>query len=171
MLNKLALTLSIYLCSSLALASQTDVYFSPNGGAADAIIAEVNLAKTSILVMTYQATHVGIIDSLIRAKERGVTVNVIVDRSQHRSEVNTKVYCCASGLATKVNTLVDYKHKIQHNKVMVIDDKTVITGSFNFSASAEKHNAENLLVLHDVKELAAKYTKNYQLHSTHSEKF
>jgi len=51
---------------------------------------------------------------------------------------------------------------------MIIDGKTVITGSFNFTKAAEEKNAENLLVIYD-KTLALKYLKNWQEHAPHSE--
>ena len=65
---------------------------------------------------------------------------------------------------------IDAKHAIAHNKVMVIDDQTVITGSFNFTKAAEEQNAENLLVIYD-KVLAAKYVGNWQTHAEHSEAY
>ena len=63
---------------------------------------------------------------------------------------------------------IDAEHAIAHNKVMIIDGETVITGSFNFTKAAEENNAENLLVIHD-KKLAGLYTKNWYEHSQHSE--
>jgi phosphatidylserine/phosphatidylglycerophosphate/cardiolipin synthase-like enzyme len=63
---------------------------------------------------------------------------------------------------------IDVKRAIAHNKVMVIDGKMVITGSFNFTKSAEENNAENLLIIHD-KKLAERYTKNWQEHEKHSD--
>ena len=59
---------------------------------------------------------------------------------------------------------------IAHNKIMIIDVQTVLTGSFNFTKPAEENNAENLLVIHDPA-LAAKYTANWQLHQKHSESY
>jgi len=53
---------------------------------------------------------------------------------------------------------------------MIIDNETVITGSFNFTKAAEESNAENLLVVRD-KELASRYTENWQVHDEHSEAF
>jgi len=50
---------------------------------------------------------------------------------------------------------------------MVIDDQVVLTGSFNFTGAAEKHNAENLLVLRDPK-LAEQYLQNWKAHALHS---
>jgi phosphatidylserine/phosphatidylglycerophosphate/cardiolipin synthase-like enzyme len=57
-----------------------------------------------------------------------------------------------------------------YNKVMVIDGQTVITGSFNFTKAAEEKNAENLLIIHDAA-LAAKYSKNWAQHASHSQKY
>ena len=67
-----------------------------------------------------------------------------------------------------IRTLIDDKHAIAHNKIMVIDQETVITGSFNFTKAAEDRNAENLLVIRD-KDLAAKYIENWKKHAEHSE--
>lgn len=56
---------------------------------------------------------------------------------------------------------IDDRVAIAHNKVMIIDNSTVITGSFNFTTSAQKRNAENVLVLRDAPQLAAVYTKDW----------
>jgi len=71
-----------------------------------------------------------------------------------------------SGISIKI----DARHAISHNKVMIVDGETVITGSFNFSKSAEENNPENLLVIHDQK-LAERYTENWEEHAKHSEGF
>ncbi|HYA94193.1 MAG TPA: phospholipase D-like domain-containing protein [Thermodesulfobacteriota bacterium] len=63
---------------------------------------------------------------------------------------------------------IDVQHAIAHNKVMIIDEETVIAGSFNFTKAAEENNAENLLVIRD-RNLAERYTKNWQEHAQHSE--
>ena len=52
---------------------------------------------------------------------------------------------------------------------MVIDGKTVLTGSFNFTKAAEENNAENLLVIQNEPKLVAEYTANWQAHLKHSE--
>src|SRR5207248_1806343 len=63
---------------------------------------------------------------------------------------------------------IDSQHAIAHAKVMVIDDTTVITGSFNFTKAAEERNAENLLVIKDAPELAQAYEANIHEHAAHS---
>jgi len=68
----------------------------------------------------------------------------------------------------EIRVKIDTQHAIAHNKVMIIDGETVITGSFNFTKAAEENNAENLLVIRD-KKLAERYTRNWQDHERHSE--
>ena len=67
-----------------------------------------------------------------------------------------------------IPTKIDAAHPIPHNKIMIIDGETVITGSFTFTKQAEGKNAENLLVIQD-KALAEKYVENWKLHEGHSD--
>jgi phosphatidylserine/phosphatidylglycerophosphate/cardiolipin synthase-like enzyme len=53
------------------------------------------------------------------------------------------------------------KPAIAHNKVMVIDRATVITGSFNFTAATQKSNAENPMLIEDPMP-AGKYRANWE---------
>ncbi len=80
-------------------------------------------------------------------------------------------FLALSARSARVNggsaTWIDAEHRIAHNKVMVIDGQTVITGSFNFTKSAETGNAENLLVIRSP-ELAGKYAENWKKHLEHS---
>jgi phosphatidylserine/phosphatidylglycerophosphate/cardiolipin synthase-like enzyme len=69
-----------------------------------------------------------------------------------------------------IRTYIDAEHQIAHNKIMVIDKETLITGSFNFTNSAEEKNAENLLILKN-KELAKIYIDNWNGHRKHSEEY
>jgi phosphatidylserine/phosphatidylglycerophosphate/cardiolipin synthase-like enzyme len=139
------------------------VYFSPSGGCTDAIVQKLGEAKDSVFVQAYSFTSEPIAKALIDAKKRGVNVSVILDRSQ-QSEPDGQ----ASFLShADIRTLVDGAHAINHNKVMIVDNETVITGSFNFTSAAEQKNAENLLIIED-KSLAQLYTENWYAHSAHS---
>ena len=93
----------------------------------------------------------------------GLKVAVILDKSQRRKQYSAADFVANSGILTKIDT----QHAIAHNKVMIIDGETVITGSFNFTKAAEENNAENLLIIHDNK-LADLYRKNWEDHSRHS---
>jgi phosphatidylserine/phosphatidylglycerophosphate/cardiolipin synthase-like enzyme len=143
------------------------VYFSPNGGCTEAIVGALNTAKTSILVQAYSFTSAPIAKALVDAYKRHVDVQVILDKSQR-----TERYSGATFLANEsIPVFIDAAHKIAHNKVMVVDGKTVITGSFNFTKAAEEGNAENLLVISNAPELAERYTANWKEHLGHSEPY
>jgi phosphatidylserine/phosphatidylglycerophosphate/cardiolipin synthase-like enzyme len=143
-----------------------EVHFSPQGGCTDAVVREIDAAQSSILIQAYSFTSTPIAKAVVEACNRGVHVEVILDRSQ-----KTEKYSEADFLHNaRVPVLIDSKHAIAHNKIMIIDFQTVITGSFNFTKSAEEHNAENLLVIRD-KILADQYTLNWKLHADHSEEY
>ena len=91
-------------------------------------------------------------------------MRVILDKNQRTHEYSTATFFSNNGIPVKI----DSAHAIAHNKVMIIDGQTVITGSFNLAKAAEDKNPENLLVIRD-KILAEKYTKNWQDHEGHSE--
>ena len=142
------------------------VYFSPRGGCTKAITDAIGQAKQSIFVQAYSFTSYPIAQALIDAEKRGLKVEAILDKGQLH-EKKTKLGLLAKG---GIPVRLDGVHAIAHNKVMVVDGKTVITGSFNFTNAAEERNAENLLIVDDAV-LAAQYTSNWQIHQKHSEPY
>jgi len=141
-----------------------EVYFAPDGGCTQAIVKELHNAQQTVRVQAYSFTSTPIAKALVAAKQRDVRVEAILDKSN-----DTEKYSAATFLLhADIPTFLDARHAIAHNKVIVIDDHTVITGSFNFTKAAEEHNAENLLILHD-SALAARYTVNWKAHLAHSE--
>jgi phosphatidylserine/phosphatidylglycerophosphate/cardiolipin synthase-like enzyme len=142
------------------------IYFSPQGGCTEAVVKEIGTAKTDILVQAYSFTSVPIAKALVDAHKRGVKIQVILDKSQRTEKYSSADFVRNAG----ISTLIDAKHAIAHNKVMVIDGQTIITGSFNFTKAAESNNAENLLVIRD-KEIADKYAANWKVHADHSETY
>jgi phosphatidylserine/phosphatidylglycerophosphate/cardiolipin synthase-like enzyme len=140
------------------------VYFSPGGEATYAICRALSSAKITVLVQAYSFTSAPIAEALVKAHKRGVKVQVILDRSQRTQKYSSADFLVNAGIPTRI----DAAHAIAHNKVMIIDNEVVITGSFNFTKAAEEKNAENLLVIRS-KELAAQYARNWHGHEDHSE--
>lgn len=131
--------------------------FTPGQNCTAEITAVIDAAKQSIFVQAYSFTSAPIATHLIAAKKRGVKVNVILDKSQR-----TQRYSASHFLVNQhIPCWIDYKPAIAHNKIMIIDEKEVITGSFNFTKAAQNKNAENLLIIHDA-QLAHLYMKNWQ---------
>ena len=152
--------------TNLTLNAPTQIYFSPNGGTTQAIIKEINEAKSEILVQAYSFTSSPIAKALVDATKRGVKVEAILDKSQRKDSYTEATFLTNM----KIPTYIDSKHAIAHNKVMVIDKATVITGSFNFTKAAEDRNAENLLIIKS-KDLAKLYLGNWGEHREHSEDY
>lgn len=133
------------------------VCFTPGQNCTEKITEIIDAAKKSIFVQAYSFTSVSIAEHLVAAKKRGVRINVILDKSQR-----TQHYSASHFLVHQhIPCWIDYKPAIAHNKVMIIDEKEVITGSFNFTKAAQTHNAENLLLIKDPP-LAQLYLKNWQ---------
>ena len=142
---------------TIKIPAQTEVWFSPEGGARKAVLESVASAKNEILVGAYKLEDAVVAQALVDAKKRGVDVSVLLDKKKSRYKTSLKKWLVKQG----VIVFVDSKHFLYHNKVMIIDQETVITGSFNFKADAETSNAENLLRLHS-SELARKYRANFR---------
>jgi phosphatidylserine/phosphatidylglycerophosphate/cardiolipin synthase-like enzyme len=141
----------------------TQVYFSPYGGCTQAIVKEIDNAKSDIYVQAYSFTSKPIANALVAAFNHGVKVEIILDKSQRSGR-----YSLASFFANaKIPTYIDDKYAIAHNKIIIVDEETVITGSFNFTKAAEEKNAENLLIIKS-KKLAALYLENWKKHKEHS---
>ncbi len=139
------------------------VYFSPHGGCTEAVVEALSSAKSTVLVQAYSFTSAPIAKALVDAHRRGVKIEVILDKSQRTEKYSSATFIYNNGIPC----FIDAQHAIAHNKVMNIDARTVITGSFNFTKAAEEKNAENLLVISNP-EMAAKYMQNWHTHRQHS---
>jgi len=128
---------------------------SPKGGCTGAIISQIDKAKSEILVQAYSFTSAPIAKALVNAHKRGVKVEAILDKSQKSERYTSATFISNAGIPT----YIDNKHAIAHNKIVIIDRETVITGSFNFTKAAEEKNAENLLIIRN-KDLARIYVGN-----------
>lgn len=139
------------------------IYFTPPVGGAGGIARQIDGAKKAIKVMAYGFTSINLAEALVRAKKRGVDVALIQDEksSQNNREAIQKL------LDAGIEVRSDGKHAIQHNKVMVIDQDVVITGSYNFTNSAETRNAENIMIVKS-EYAARRYLDNWNSHWEHA---
>jgi len=141
------------------------IHFSPDGSPTAAVVRTLDSAAKSVLVQAYSFTSTPIASALKRAHDRGVVVNVILDSGQLSERYTSATFLQRAGIPVWIDSL----HAIAHNKVMIIDDSIVITGSFNFTKSAEERNAENLLIINS-KQVAGEYAVNWERHRAHSKK-
>lgn len=155
---------------TIAASGAVQVLFTPGDDAAGQIVLSIEQAQKQVLVQTFSFTSKEIAQALIRAKQRGVEVQVITDAEQMLRMERSKVATVAAG---GVPVFVDSQHDSAHNKVMVIDagsaNPVVITGSFNFTHAAQHRNAENLLLFRGNRELTTAYLENWRRHREHSQ--
>ena len=150
----------------LSRETPVQVCFSPQGGCTEGIVKTIDRARSEILVQAYSLASVPIYRALLRAHERGVKIALIADKSE-RAEGLTPIAILANA---GIPVYLDGQHAVANNRVIIVDQQVVITGSFNFNQASEEMNAENLLTL-DSRELAAEYRKNWHRHRQHSEPY
>ena len=141
--------------------------FSPWGKCSVHILREIEQAKKELLVAVYAFTHDELAHALVRAKKRGVTVRVVIDREfdadSNRSkgkffEAQKIPLRRLSGLPSPTQ---DTKIGLMHQKFAVIDRRIVFSGSYNWTHAADSSNDENLLLFRDAGPLAEEYRKTF----------
>jgi phosphatidylserine/phosphatidylglycerophosphate/cardiolipin synthase-like enzyme len=125
--------------------TELEIYFSPDDGVAEALIGLISRAKHSIHFMVFAFTSDPISASIIEAWDSGVEVGGMMDSSQARGLGSEFGRLREAGIDVRLD---DFDGKM-HHKVMIIDAQIVVTGSYNFSQSAEERNDENVLVIYD----------------------
>ncbi len=120
-------------------------------------ITHIKQAQDEILVQAYAFTSKNIADALLSAAKKGIKVAVVYDRKSAKDKYSQIPRLQKAG----VKTIADKVQGISHNKIMIIDKKIVVTGSFNWTVAAEKRNSENIIFLANSK-LAEEYIKNWQ---------
>jgi len=141
--------------------------FSPGGECTAVIVAALDDARRSVRMQAYSFTSARIAQALVEAHRRDISTEIILDKSQVSERYSAADFTSRAGIPT----FIDAEHAIAHNKVIILDGSTVITGSFNFTKAAEERNAENVLILRDQPELAAQYLANYETHREHSQPY
>ncbi|KPK88431.1 MAG: hypothetical protein AMJ88_19030, partial [Anaerolineae bacterium SM23_ 63] len=125
---------------------QVEVYFSPDDGVEDRIVDVLRGAEESIDFMVYTFTSDALAEVILERAKGGVDVRGVIEKDQASNPGSDYERLRQAGLDVRL----DSNPRNMHHKVIIIDGSIVITGSFNFSRSAEEHNDENILILYDV---------------------
>ncbi|RFB76681.1 phospholipase D family nuclease [Methylovirgula sp. 4M-Z18] len=143
--------------------AEIEVAFSPvpQGRALRLVQKAISSATATIHMAAYTFTSKPVADALIRAAARGVRVYVVLDaKANSPYDDKSKIaYLRDAG----VNVCANSRYPVMHNKFAIIDGKHVETGSFNYSYAAEARNAENVIVVWNMPDLAAKYDQQFEL--------
>ena len=120
------------------------VRFCPEDSCADLVVEELSKAKKSIYFMTFSFTHPLIIDLLLAKNKEGVVVKGIVEAQRKNMQYEAYQELVDNGISVSL----DKNKYLLHHKVFIVDESTVITGSFNPSKNGDENNDENLIVIH-----------------------
>lgn len=140
------------------LSRELEIYFAPDTNIQKRVLARINNAKKDIYFLTYAFTNRKIADALISAHKRGVIVRGVFDKVQNGyQKYSVYRYLKLNGIDVEL----DRNRYKMHHKVMIIDQKVVIAGSYNFTKKANDTNAENVMIIKR-RDIAAKYLQEFQ---------
>lgn len=149
-MRKLLILLLLPLCVS---AGDIDIGFSPRMGSLNLVLKTINSAKNNICMATYSFTSKPVVEALMSAKQRGVNIKIVSDEKANSGKYTAVRFLANQGFNVRLNR----NYAIMHNKFIVVDNKTVETGSFNYSGAAVKKNAENVIVIWNNPTVASVY--------------
>lgn len=128
--------------------------FSPNGGIQEAIIREIDNENNEIFMAAYQFTDPAIHKALENQKAKGAIVRAVIDGKQRKQ---TAKYLGNPTYDIRFNS----SYSIMHSKYLILGN-TIITGSYNFTRSAEVRNAENIIIIKNCPEVVKAYKENWK---------
>jgi phosphatidylserine/phosphatidylglycerophosphate/cardiolipin synthase-like enzyme len=138
--------------------ARVEIYFSPDDGAAERLVELVQGAQDSVYFLAYSFTLDELADALIERGQAGVRIAGVMEASQVESNTGSDYQ---RFLDTGLDVRLDGNPRNMHHKVLIIDETIVVTGSYNFSRSAETRNDENTLVIFDP-EIADFYLEEFK---------
>jgi len=135
-----------------------EVYFSPQDGAESRLLDLIRAARESIRFLAFSFTSNDLGEAIIEKARSGVVVTGVMDSSQVKADEGTEYDLFRqAGLDVRLD---GNQKGLMHHKLILTDEAIVVTGSFNFTNSAETRNDENMLVLSS-RELAARYLQEF----------
>lgn len=158
--------------AELPATGSVEALFTPWDDVEGAIIRALGAARKSIHVQAYLLTSRPIARALLAAQARGVKVEILADREMVVNGQNSRIPELA---AAGIPVWLEARYVIAHNKIMLLDAASehgvVITGSYNFTWSAQARNAENLLILRDNPAVQQNFLNNWQRHRAEAEAY
>ena len=131
-------------------------YFCPEDHCAERVKEELKKARESIFFMTFSFTHEGITNILLLKHLDNIIIQGVTETRMVSEDSNYKLLNYQNILVLK-----DGNKNTMHHKVFIIDNETVVTGSFNPSKGGDEKNDENLLIIHD-KNIAERFSVEFQ---------
>lgn len=142
-----------FIACPQAISATVTAGFSPGGSALALVLTTVGQSTRQLHVAAYSFTSKPVAEVILAEKQRGVRIRVMVDDKANREKYSAAMFLANQGVEVCTNG----NYAIQHNKFMVADGDAVETGSFNYTASADSRNAENVMVLQGIPAISSRY--------------
>jgi phosphatidylserine/phosphatidylglycerophosphate/cardiolipin synthase-like enzyme len=169
---------ALVACVALAVApvlacaqhkAQVEVAFTPGDDIQGLIAKRIGQARSSVRMQAFVFTDRRIANALLAARKRGVEVDVVGDAGQHAAGGLPHLRALARA---GVRVWLDGAHAAAHDKVIIVDGgaahAVVITGSYNFTHSAQSRNAENVVVIGASPAITDRFVANFEKHRRES---
>jgi len=142
--------------SALVDGTAVQVYFSPEDDVLNRIIPIVAGAQSSIRFLAFSFTDYPLAKTMIDRYAAGVDVAGVYEKTGSETEsAELRTFFCAG-----VPVRQDGNPRFMHHKLIVVDDRILISGSFNFSNNATDNNDENVIII-DNPEIASLYIQEF----------
>jgi phosphatidylserine/phosphatidylglycerophosphate/cardiolipin synthase-like enzyme len=149
--------------------AKVEVAFTPGDDVAGMIVRRIGQARRSVQMQAYLFTDRRIANALLAARKRGVEVEIVGDAAQQASGGLPHLKALARAGA---RVFLDAGHAAAHDKVLILDgageSAAVITGSYNFTVSAQSRNGENVVVISGNPAVTARFVANFEKHRRES---
>ncbi|MCC6150384.1 MAG: hypothetical protein IT461_09060 [Planctomycetes bacterium] len=129
----------------------TEAFFSPGEACVARIINALHGARNSADICVFTITDDRITSAIIAAHKRGIEVRVMTDNEKAFDEGSDVRQLARAGIEVRVDTSTNH----MHHKFAVFDRGLLLTGSYNWTLSASRHNQENMISSNDAKLLRA----------------
>ncbi|WP_124108882.1 phospholipase D family protein [Klebsiella pneumoniae] len=154
------ISLSLFAPVPAVYAASIETGYSPEGTALQLVLKTINSAQQEIRLMGYSFTSPEVAGALVRAKQRGLDVKVVLDWKANTGKQNR-----AAAMNLLVNAGIPVRtvsqYKIMHDKVIIADGRNIEVGSFNYTRAADRVNSENVLVVWDDPVVAQRYLQHW----------
>ncbi len=156
----IGLATALALSAAAQAAPGIEVGFSPEGSARALVLKVIGEAQRSIQVLAYAFQAPDITQALVAARKRGIEVRVVVDKERNTGKASKAAmdFVTRNGVTLRTNE----RFHLHHDKTIIVDGLTVQTGSFNYAPSAETKNSENVVVIREMPEVAARFLSHWQ---------
>ncbi|GAB4538791.1 MAG: phospholipase D-like domain-containing protein [Anaerolineales bacterium] len=138
--------------------TEMQVYFSPDDGAQAHLLEALNAAQESVYFMAFSFTSNEVGAVVLQKAEEGLSVRGVMEEEQVKSNIGTEYDAFKQA---GLNVRIDGNAGQMHHKVIIIDERVVVFGSYNFTNSAETRNDENMVII-DNAEIASYFVGEFQ---------